>query len=141
MKSSLIRSGMLAATAVLFAASSYAQMSSKLVADVKFNFRSGGTDFPAGAYDVVVSNDRGTTKVVITNQETQKSAISLTSYTVAYENAAAPRLVFNCNSVTCGLAEVWTWDTGYHTPGAKLSPAEHERIAVVPMKSKAHVAD
>jgi hypothetical protein len=141
MKSTLVRSGLLAVTAVLFSAATYAQASSKLVADINFNFRSGGTDFAAGRYDVTVLRDSGTTKVIVQNEETHKSALFVASYALGRGNTAEPRLVFACNPATCGLAEVWTLETGYRAPGAKLSAAENERIAVVPMKSKRHVAD
>jgi hypothetical protein len=141
MKLTLVRSGMLAATALLFAAGSYAQSSPKLVADINFNFRAGGADLAPGKYDVTVSKGSGSTMFIFRNQDTHKSAITIVNHMLAYENRAEPRLVFKCNPVTCGLSEVWTPDSGYAAPGVKLSPAEHERIAVVTMKAKGRVAD
>jgi hypothetical protein len=137
----LVRSGLFAATALLFAATSYAQLSSKLVADINFNFRSGGAELAAGRYDVTVHKDGASTMFILRNQDTHKSAITVVNHMIAYENGAEARLVFKCNSVTCGLSEVWTPDGGYATPGAKLTPAEHERIAVIPLKSKGRVSD
>jgi hypothetical protein len=44
--------------------------------------------------------------------------------------------VFRCNSSYCALAEIWTADGyGYAAPRPKLSPAEKERLAVVPLRS------
>ena len=108
----------------------------RVVADVNFNFRSVGTDLPAGQYSVTALRSNSSTLILkLTNEKSRHSVLLVSQYEIHGDRDEQPRLVFRCNSSACGLSEIWMGGAeGYKVPKPKLTPSEGERIAVVPLK-------
>ena len=132
MNSTLIRSSVFAAAVLAFGTPSYAQ--DKVVADINFNFRSTTVDHPAGHYAIKAMRS-GTLVFKLTNEETRRSVLLVGQVPLSGKEREEPRLVFRCNSVTCGLTEIWMGEYGaYKVAKPKLTPSEGERIAIIPLK-------
>jgi hypothetical protein len=130
MKSNLIRTLTLGAAALTLSLAAYGQ--STATAKIPFSFRVNGTQLPAGKYSIKRVSD--TANVLMLSDGNHRSMLKGINAT-AYE-PGAPRLIFRCRETTgCALAEVWeAGGRGVAFPNQKLTPAEKERLAVVPMK-------
>ncbi len=137
MNSTWIRSSVFAAATLAFGTVSHAQAYDKVVADVKFNFRSTDVDHAAGKYDISsVRSPGGMLIFKLMNEDTRESVLLVGQVPLSGKDHSDARLVFRCNSVTCGLTEIWMGsDTGYRLAKPRLTPSEGERIAVVPLKT------
>ena len=132
MNSTLVRSSVFAAAMLAFGTLSYAQ--DKVVADINFNFRSTTVDHPAGHYTITAKRS-GTLVFQLTNEESRRSVLLMGQVPLSGKEHEEPRLVFRCNSVTCGLTEIWMGEYGaYKVAKPKMTPSEGERIAIVPLK-------
>ncbi len=119
--------------AVALAAASAAYGQNLMKANIGFPFKMQSANLPAGSYDVVPSTDASSRYWVLRSEH--RAVIVSARYAIEQPRTpseAHPRLVFNCGSHGCALAEIWTPDgAGYAAPRPKLSPAEKERLAVV----------
>ncbi len=128
--------GYLIAGVVALAATSAAYGQSAMKANIGFPFKMSSANLPAGSYDVVPASEAGSKYFVLRSTTEHKAVIVSPRNTIDRVDAAKanPRLVFKCDSHVCALAEIWTPDgAGYAAPKPKLSPAERERLAVVPL--------
>ena len=121
------------AAVLTLGAAAYAQ--TPLIANVPFSFHVNGAVLPAGNYQIAPATNGTMAALKVADQDTRRSAYVLADS--AYEATTGnPRLIFRCGDVSgCALIQVWG-DSGYgwafHAP--KLSPAEKERLAVVPLR-------
>jgi hypothetical protein len=124
-----------AVTLVATTAVSYGQ--TRLNADIGFPFKMQSANLPAGNYDLSKVSTGGSIVFQLRSQQEHQNVLILARYVVGHQSGdVQPRLVFRCNSSYCALAEIWTADGyGYAAPRPKLSPAEKERLAVVPLSS------
>jgi hypothetical protein len=141
MKANFVRSIMFAAAVLASGAIGIAQAPTGLVADINFKFRFMSKDLPGGRY--VVTRVSAAPAFKLRNVSTGQSVLMAGIVAQGSRKDLSPRLVFRCTSEICGLSEVWTGDgyPGYSVPKAKLTPAEKERIAVVPLKVTGSKAD
>jgi hypothetical protein len=131
MKTNLTRTLILAAVALIDAASAFAQ--NKGAANVPFSFRAFGKDLPAGAYSLIQTGNVGGAHLMLRNQANGHAALLPIAMPADDSKNARPRLVFRCNdSSGCSLAAVWLADGhGWKLPTPRLKPAEIERMAFV----------
>ena len=129
----------IAAAAILTAGATagFGQSSNVLKAEIPFSFKMQSTTLPAGGYEFTNSRTSGQPMFVIRSVETRKSFILMPrgeiDHTLTARDSNA-RLVFLCDSSSCGLSEIWYPEgSGYLAPRPKLSPAEKERVAVIPL--------
>lgn len=120
---------------VALAATSAAYGQNRMSANVGFPFKMQSANMPAGSYELVQTGE-GSKHFTLRSAAEHRAVIVSPRYTIDQKSAkdAQPRLVFKCDSHMCALAEIWTPDgAGYAAPRPKLSPAEKERLAVVPL--------
>jgi hypothetical protein len=124
---------------VALAATSAVYGQNRMSANIGFPFKMSSATLPAGNYELVPSTSAGTKYFMLRSSEGNRSVIVSPRYTIEeskLSSAPQAKLVFKCDSHMCGLAEIWTPDgAGYATPKPKLSPAETERLAVVPLST------
>jgi len=125
---------------VALAATSAVYGQNRMTANIGFPFKMQSATLPAGSYDVIPSNPgSGSRHFVLRSSTGGHSVIVTPRYTIeesTLSSTAHPKLVFKCDSHMCALAEIWTPDgAGYAAPRPKLSPAEQERLAVVPLNT------
>jgi hypothetical protein len=126
---------------VALAATSAVFGQNRMTANIGFPFKMQSATLPAGSYEVIPSEPGSGSKHFVLRSSTE-SVIVVPRYLIEESKVVAgsseprPRLVFKCDSHTCALAEIWTPDGGgYAAPKPKLSPAEKERLAVVPLNT------
>ena len=134
MNSTLVRSSVFAAAMLAFGTLTYAQSYDKVVADISFNFRSTSVDLPAGQYSIAAISTDGSHIFRLRNEDTKQAVLLMSQYEITGKPDEQPRLVFRCDSSTCGLSEVWMGANGYKMAKPKLTRSEGERIAVVLLK-------
>jgi len=122
--------------AVVLAATSAAYGQPRMTANIGFPFKMQSANLPAGSYELVQS-PAGYGSKYFTLRSGNHSVIVTPRYIIDQSSRSSvgkPKLVFKCDSHSCALAEIWTPDgSGYAAPKPKLSPAEKERLAVVPL--------
>jgi hypothetical protein len=103
-----------------------------LVADIPFSFNVNGVEMPAGAYEIKTPLLDVRSVVLLTDGENQRIAMGINA---SNGEPGAPRLIFHCDDDdVCTLSEIWDDDgTGVRFPEPKLSSAEAERVAMVPV--------
>lgn len=144
MNSNFVRSIMFAAAVLASGAIGNAQSPAGLAADVGFNFRFMSKDLPAGEYVITRLAAFANPTFKLANVATGEAVLMVArSQETAKRQDLPPRLVFKCDSVTCGLSQIWMGgaDPGYVLPKPKLTPAEQERVAVVVLKTNTSKAD
>ncbi len=141
MKKNLIRVLTITVAALTVGAAAYAQ--TRMIAEVPFSFRVNGAVLPAGNYQVGPISPASLNALVLSDTHSKKAAVSLAN-TTTNGKRDRPRLVFRCGDVAgCYLIQAWD-DQGYgwEFPKPRITPAEKERIAVVPIRrSEARTAD
>jgi len=128
MKTNWIRTLTLSAAALLLGSTAFAQ--SRESADIPFGFRIGATQMPAGTYQVTTNAE--TRVIEVTNGRETRLVLG---YSAGDYNEKGARLVFSCRESTgCALVEIWSDDgTGVALPKPKLTSAEKERLAAIPL--------
>ena len=91
--------------AVLAGTNAYGQSSTKLKANIPFDFRVGSQSLPAGEYTVT---PKSPTMVVIQSKEHHQSAVALTNAVQANQSPANGKLIFNRNGALYFLSQIWT---------------------------------
>ena len=121
--------------AITLAATSAAFAQNRMAANIGFPFKMQSATMPAGNYELVPSTSSGSKYFTLRAANGHNTVIVSPRYVIDDRSTKyANRLVFKCDSHMCALAEIWTpGGAGYATPRPKLSPAEHERLAVVPL--------
>jgi hypothetical protein len=141
MKKNSIRVLTITVAALTVGAAAYAQ--TRMIAEVPFSFHINGTVLPAGNYNVGPMSAASLHTLVLSDQHTNKAAVTLATSTTEGKRDR-PRLVFRCGDVSgCYLIQAWD-DQGYgwEFPKPRLTPAEKERVAEVPIRrSEAKTAD
>jgi hypothetical protein len=141
MKKNSIRVLTITVAALTVGAAAYAQ--TRMIAEVPFSFHINGTVLPAGNYSVGPMSAGSLHTLVLSDKHTNKAAVALVSSTTEGERDR-PRLVFRCGDVSgCYLIQVWdNQGFGWELPKPRLTAAEKERVAVVPIRrSEARTAD
>lgn len=118
-------------SAAVLLLTSAASAQSRDTAKIPFSFRVGTAEMPAGTYQIRPAI--ATLNVVeVTNGRDTKMALGRVA---GYGDEKGARLVFSCReSIGCALTEIWYDDgMGVALPKPKLTSAEKERLAVIPL--------
>lgn len=104
-----------------------------LNAKIDFPFRVSGVTLPAGEYQAKLNyTNGGFMRIHVMNMETRQSVLANAMVPIApVRNDDRPaRLVFNCASDTCTLAEAWS-NPAENGAAFPVRPAKTDRVAVV----------
>jgi hypothetical protein len=132
------RSLLVGVVALAVASAAYGQ--NRMTANIGFPFKMQSATLPAGSYEVIPTAPGSGSKHFVLRSSTGHSSVIVTPRYIIEESKLSsepqPKLVFKCDSHMCALAEIWTPDgAGYAAPRPRLSPAEQERLAVVPLNT------
>jgi hypothetical protein len=108
---------------MLFAVGSAYAQSSRLVADIPFDFIVGNKVFPSGQYEIKSIGVNGSS-VQLQNMESRRSVFMTPSYCASAQAQDESKLVFNMYGNHFYLSQIWT--EGYDQ-GRELSKSSRER--------------
>ena len=120
------------ALALATAATSNAQTSNRIVADIPFEFTVGAQSLPSGQYAVRAANSQGNALIVQSN-DAKSSAMELTNSIRPNKANTQARLVFHRYGERYFLAEVWS---GSDSTGRQLMKSRQERAIERELASK-----
>lgn len=132
MKMTWIRTTIWSAAALaITSAAAWAQ--TREAVEIPFSFRVNGTEMPAGTYTIQRALTNVNYVLVLSGPGTQKM---LSAARTDSKDPGQGRLIFKCTDSTgCTLVKIWRPNgDGLSFREPKLSKAEQERLAVVPMR-------
>jgi hypothetical protein len=116
-----------------------AQAAQNINVNVPFAFRTPSGELPAGAYTVEFQPTGTNRYVQFRNVESRATVLFQPSSPVTnVRGTERPRMIFSCAQSGCSLQRIWQDGVnGFDFPAKKLTPAESERLAVVPIEARA----
>jgi hypothetical protein len=134
MKMHFNRMLLLAAFVTLGAADTMAQ---DLIAKIPFHFRTSNAELPAGTYCVARGIVSTSPVLLLRNCDTGHGAIVMARSTAVDLSQRPPRMVFQCGSAGCSLAEIWgAADRGYVFPAPRRHAEGADRMTVVYLRQR-----
>ena len=112
--------------------SAFGQSDRQTIIHIPFNFSVGEKSFPSGKYVIERNGNNSDTVWVITNKETDRSAIVVTRSARANDVVEETRLVFNRYDDLYFLSEFWIvgGQNGHEVPASSREKALEKAVAV-----------
>jgi hypothetical protein len=112
--------------------SAFGQSDRQTIIHIPFNFTVGEKSFPSGKYVIERNGNNSDTVWVITNKETDRSAIVVTRSARANDVVEETRLVFNRYDDLYFLSEFWIvgGQNGHEVPASSREKALEKAVAV-----------